>query len=83
MKMRTVSNLLKHILSRITNQNDLNEIRTRIRNLAGCSRFDYRKEKKEEQDDEDDEFDQLSVDITYLNGKQIDVILLNFERILD
>jgi hypothetical protein len=59
MKMRTVSKLLKHILSRITNQNDLNEIRKRIRNLAGCSRFDYRKEKKEVEE-EDDDFDQLT-----------------------
>jgi len=43
----------KNILSRITNQNDLNEIRTRIRNLAGCSIFDYRKKKKEQDDDDD------------------------------
>jgi hypothetical protein len=81
MKMRTVSNLLKQILLRINDQDDVNEIRTRIRSLAGCSRFDFRKEKN--QDEDEDDLDQLSIEIPYLNGTQINSILANFEMILN
>jgi hypothetical protein len=69
---------LKSVSLNVEKDKLIQTITDRIKNLTGCSQFQFRVEKR---DEEDDDPDQSDIDTPYMNGAQVETILVNYQTI--